>query len=106
MGKKSLKEGVKISAAHIDSPRLDLKQNPLYEAEELAFFKTHYYGGIKKYQWVTIPLSLHGVVVKKDGAVVDVCLGEDDKDPKFVITDILPHFAPKIKTPLERVRVV
>ena len=91
MGKKSLKEGVKISAAHIDSPRLDLKPNPLYEKDELALFKTHYYGGIKKYQWVTIPLSLHGVVVKKDGTVVDVCLGEDDKDPKFVITDILPH---------------
>ena len=91
MGKKSLKEGVKIAAAHIDSPRLDLKPNPLYEKDELALFKTHYYGGIKKYQWVTIPLALHGVVVKKDGTKVEVCLGEEENEPKFVITDILPH---------------
>ena len=77
-------------AAHIDSPRLDLKPNPLYEDSELAFFKTHYYGGIRKYQWVTIPLELHGVVAKKDGTVVPVRLGEGD-EAKFVITDLLPH---------------
>ncbi len=91
IGRKSVKEGVHISAAHIDSPRLDLKPNPLYEDNEIALFKTHYYGGIKKYQWVTIPLSLHGVVYKKDGARVDVNIGEDEGDPQFVITDLLPH---------------
>ena len=90
IGKQSLEKGAQIVAAHIDSPRLDLKPNPLYEDSELAFFKTHYYGGIRKYQWVTIPLELHGVVAKKDGAVVEVRLGED-KEPKFVITDLLPH---------------
>ena len=92
-GKKSIAEGVKISAAHIDSPRLDLKPNPLYEDSSLAFFKTHYYGGIKKYQWTAIPLALHGVVVKADGESVKVCIGEDDNDPQFVITDLLPHLA-------------
>ncbi len=92
-GKKSIAEGVKISAAHIDSPRLDLKPNPLYEDTSLAFFKTHYYGGIKKYQWTAIPLALHGVVVKADGESVKVCIGEDDNDPQFVITDLLPHLA-------------
>ncbi len=91
MGKKSLKEGVKIAAAHIDSPRLDLKPNPLYESDELALFKTHYYGGIKKYQWVAIPLALHGVIVKSDGTKVAVKIGEDEGEPKFVISDILPH---------------
>ncbi len=91
MGKKSLKEGVKIAAAHIDSPRLDLKPNPLYESDELALFKTHYYGGIKKYQWVAIPLALHGVIVKADGTKVAVKIGEDEGEPKFVISDILPH---------------
>ena len=90
IGRKSLSEGVNIGAAHIDSPRLDLKPNPLYEDSELAFFKTHYYGGIRKYQWVTIPLELHGVVAKKDGTVVPVMLGEGD-EAKFVITDLLPH---------------
>ena len=90
MGKQSLEKGAQIVAAHIDSPRLDLKPNPLYEDSELAFFKTHYYGGIRKYQWVTIPLELHGVVAKKDGTVAEVRLGED-KEPKFVITDLLPH---------------
>ena len=90
IGKQSLEKGAQIVAAHIDSPRLDLKPNPLYEDSELAFFKTHYYGGIRKYQWVTIPLELHGVVAKKDGTVVEVKLGED-KEPKFVITDLLPH---------------
>ncbi len=92
-GKKSIAEGVKISAAHIDSPRLDLKPNPLYEDSSLAFFKTHYYGGIKKYQWTAIPLALHGVVVKANGESVKVCIGEDDNDPQFVITDLLPHLA-------------
>ncbi len=92
-GKKSITEGVKISAAHIDSPRLDLKPNPLYEDTSLAFFKTHYYGGIKKYQWTAIPLALHGVVVKANGETVKVCIGEDDNDPQFVITDLLPHLA-------------
>ncbi len=92
-GKKSVAEGVKIAAAHIDSPRIDLKPNPLYEDGEMAYFKTHYYGGIKKYQWPTIPLALHGVIVRKDGIVVDVNIGEDDNDPKFIITDLLPHLA-------------
>ena len=91
IGKKSLNEGVKIAAAHIDSPRLDLKPNPLYESDEIALFKTHYYGGIKKYQWVAIPLALHGVVVKNDGTKVTVKIGEDEGEPKFVISDILPH---------------
>ena len=92
-GKKSIAEGVKISAAHIDSPRLDLKPNPLYEDSSLAFLKTHYYGGIKKYQWTAIPLALHGVIVKANGEVVKVCIGEDDNDPQFIITDLLPHLA-------------
>ncbi len=91
MGKKPLTEGVKISAAHIDSPRLDLKPNPLYESDELALFKTHYYGGIKKYQWVAIPLALHGVIIKADGEKVTVKIGEEEGEPKFVISDILPH---------------
>ncbi len=91
IGKNIAEKGVLISAAHIDAPRLDLKPNPLYEADELAFFKTHYYGGIKKYQWTAIPLSLHGVVCKKDGTSVEVCIGEDDNDPQLVITDLLPH---------------
>lgn len=93
IGKKSISEGVKISAAHIDSPRLDLKPNPLYEDNALALFKTHYYGGIKKYQWTAIPLALHGVVVKANGESVRVCIGEDESDPKFVVTDLLPHLA-------------
>ncbi|MBO5290042.1 MAG: aminopeptidase [Clostridia bacterium] len=91
IGKKGIEEGVKIAAAHIDSPRLDLKPNPLYESDEIALFKTHYYGGIKKYQWVAIPLALHGVVVKKDGTKVTVKIGEEECEPKFVISDILPH---------------
>ena len=91
IGEKSLKEGVKIAAAHIDSPRLDLKPNPLYESDELALFKTHYYGGIKKYQWVAIPLALHGVIIKADGSRVEVKIGEEQGEPKFVISDILPH---------------
>ena len=91
IGKKGIDEGVKIAAAHIDSPRLDLKPNPLYESDEIALFKTHYYGGIKKYQWVAIPLALHGVIVKKDGTKVTVKIGEEESEPKFVISDILPH---------------
>ncbi len=91
MGKKGVSEGAKIVAAHIDSPRLDLKPTPLYESSELAYFKTHYYGGIKKYQWVAIPLSLHGVMIKKDGESVKINIGEKEGEPKFVITDLLPH---------------
>lgn len=93
MGKKPLSEGVRIAVAHIDSPRIDLKQNPLYESDELALFKTHYYGGIKKYQWTCIPLSLHGVIFKADGEEVTVRIGEDEGDPVFCITDLLPHLA-------------
>lgn len=93
IGCRDINEGVKIAAAHIDSPRLDLKPNPLYEDTDMAYFKTHYYGGIKKYQWPTIPLSLHGVVVKKDGSEITVNIGEDDDDPKFVVTDLLIHLA-------------
>ena len=93
IGKRDLSQGARIVAAHIDSPRLDLKPNPLYEDNELAYFKTHYYGGIKKYQWTVTPLALHGVIVKKDGETVRVKVGEDDADPKFVITDLLPHLA-------------
>ena len=91
IGKKSLEEGAQIAAAHIDAPRLDLKPNPLYEESELAYFKTHYYGGIRKYQWVTIPLELHGVVILKDGTSVTVNIGADEGDPKLIITDLLPH---------------
>ena len=93
IGRRDLSQGARITAAHIDSPRLDLKPNPLYEDNELAYFKTHYYGGIKKYQWTVTPLALHGVIVKKDGETVRVKVGEDDADPKFVITDLLPHLA-------------
>lgn len=92
-GTRSIKDGVRISAAHIDSPRVDLKQCPVYEDNDIAYFKTHYYGGIKKYQWVAIPLSLHGRICKNDGTFVDVRIGEDAGDPKFCITDILPHLA-------------
>ena len=90
-GKRSIKDGVRISAAHIDSPRLDLKQCPIYEQDGVGYFKTHYYGGIKKYQWTTIPLSLHGRICKTDGSFVDVKIGEEPGEPKFCITDILPH---------------
>ena len=91
IGKKSLAEGVNIGAAHIDSPRLDLKPNPLYEDSEMAFLKTHYYGGIRKYQWVTIPLELRGVVALKDGSVVKVSVGGGENDPMFTVDDLLPH---------------
>ncbi len=87
--------GIRILASHIDSPRIDLKQVPLYEDGSMAFFKTHYYGGVKKYQWTAIPLSLHGVMVKADGSVVDVNIGEDDTDPVFYINDLLPHLGRK-----------
>ena len=93
VGKKPMREGVNIVAAHIDSPRLDLKPNPLYQDGDAAFFKTHYYGGIRKYQWLTIPLALHGVVAKPDGGKIDVVLGEKDEDPVLCITDLLPHLA-------------
>ena len=93
IGKKGLENGTRLSAAHIDSPRLDMKQNPLYEDTEIAYFKTHYYGGVKKYQWTAIPLSLHGVIVKRDGTKAYVNVGEEDNDPKFVVTDLLPHLA-------------
>lgn len=93
IGKEPIENGVHLAAAHIDSPRLDLKQNPLYEDNEVALFKTHYYGGIKKYQWTAIPLALHGVVVKKDGTKVTVNIGEDESDPVFCVTDLLPHLA-------------
>lgn len=92
-GTKPMAEGVHITAAHIDSPRLDLKQSPLYEDNDIALFKTHYYGGIKKYQWTAIPLALHGVLVKKDGAVLHVRIGEEPGDPLFCVTDLLPHLA-------------
>lgn len=90
------KNGVRILVAHVDSPRLDLKQVPLYEKSNIAYFKTHYYGGIKKYQWLTIPLALHGVIALKNGETVDVTIGEDDKDPVFYITDLLPHLSQEL----------
>lgn len=93
IGTEPLENGMNILGAHIDSPRIDLKQNPLYETDGFAYFDTHYYGGIKKYQWVAIPLALHGVVVKKDGTRVNVAIGENENDPVLVITDLLIHLA-------------
>ena len=93
IGSASLSEGANICAAHVDSPRMDLKPNPLYEDGEIAYFKTHYYGGIKKYQWTAIPLAIHGVVCKKDGTTVTVTIGEEDTDPVFYVSDLLPHLA-------------
>lgn len=93
IGTKPISKGAQITAAHIDSPRLDLKPNPLYEDTELAYFKTHYYGGIRKYQWATIPLAMHGVVILKDGTSMDICIGEKEGDPVFCVTDLLPHLA-------------
>lgn len=90
-GAKSVKEGVRMNGAHIDSPRLDLKPNPLYEKSDLGYFKTHYYGGIRKYQWGVTPLAMHGTVVKKNGEIVNICIGEEENDPVFCITDLLPH---------------
>lgn len=92
-GTAKLNEGVRINGAHIDSPRLDLKPNPMIEKGELAQFKTHYYGGIRKYQWVTIPLAMHGTIIRKDGTVATVCIGEDENDPVFYISDLLPHLS-------------
>ena len=93
MGKRPMSEGMNILGAHIDSPRIDVKQNPLYEENDLAYLDTHYYGGIKKYQWLAMPLALHGVIVKKSGETVTVAIGEDEGDPVFCITDLLPHLA-------------
>lgn len=95
IGKQPLEAGMNLLGAHIDSPRIDIKQDPLYENDEMAYLDTHYYGGIKKYQWVATPLALHGVIVKKDGTVVKVNIGEKDEDPVFVITDLLIHLAAK-----------
>ncbi|MFA4910086.1 MAG: aminopeptidase [Desulfobacteria bacterium] len=95
LGEKPIENGIKIIASHIDSPRLDLKQNPLYEDVDLALLKTHYYGGIKKYQWVSRPLSLHGKIIKKDGSELDLSLGEKETEPIFTIVDLLPHLAHK-----------
>ncbi len=93
IGSASLNEGANICAAHVDSPRMDLKPNPLYEDSEIAYFKTHYYGGIKKYQWPTVPLALHGVVYRKDGTVVTITIGEDDNDPILCVSDLLIHLS-------------
>jgi aspartyl aminopeptidase len=93
IGKESIEKGMNILGAHIDSPRLDLKQNPLYEDTQLAMFDTHYYGGIKKYQWVTLPLALHGVVIKKDGTKIDIVIGEVETDPVVGISDLLVHLS-------------
>ena len=94
-GQKPVKEGVRINGAHIDSPRLDLKPNPVYEKNDMAYFKTHYYGGIRKYQWGTTPLSMHGVVIKKNGEIVKISIGEQEGDPVFCVSDLLPHLAAK-----------
>lgn len=91
IGTQDIEKGMNILGAHVDSPRLDVKQNPLYEDSELAYLDTHYYGGIKKYQWVALPLAVHGVVVKKDGSLIDICIGEDEEDPVFCISDLLIH---------------
>lgn len=93
IGQEPLENGMNILGAHVDSPRIDVKQNPLYEAGELSYLDTHYYGGVKKYQWVTIPLAIHGVIVKKDGTKVEIVIGEEETDPVFVITDLLIHLA-------------
>lgn len=93
IGEEKLEKGMNIIGSHLDSPRIDLKQFPLYEDSELALLKTHYYGGIKKYQWVTIPLALHGVLIKEDGEKINIIIGEDETDPVFFITDLLPHLA-------------
>lgn len=95
IGEEDLEKGMNILGAHIDSPRMDLKQNPLYEESGFAYFDTHYYGGIKKYQWVTLPLAIHGVIVRKDGTKVDISIGEKDEDPVFVVTDLLIHLSGK-----------
>ncbi len=93
VGTEPINEGIRITCAHIDSPRLDLKQNPLFESSDMAFLKTHYYGGIRKYQWLAMPLALHGVVVREDGEVVNITVGENENEPAMYITDLLPHLA-------------
>ncbi|MGL5314644.1 MAG: aminopeptidase [Peptostreptococcaceae bacterium] len=93
MGQNKLEKGMKVVGGHIDVPRIDLKQNPLYQEANLGFFKTHYYGGIKKYQWTALPLAIHGLVILNDGTKVDICIGEDESDPVFCITDLLVHLA-------------
>jgi aspartyl aminopeptidase len=92
-GKAEMEQGLRINGAHIDSPRLDLKPNPVFEKNDLAYFKTHYYGGIKKYQWGTVPLAIHGVIIKKNGEIVELNIGEKEGDPVFCVTDLLPHLA-------------
>ena len=94
-GTEPVEAGLRLNGAHIDSPRLDLKPNPLYEKDDMALFKTHYYGGIRKYQWTAIPLAIHGVLVKKTGEIINIVIGEDEKDPVFCVTDLLPHLAAK-----------
>lgn len=93
IGKEKLESGMNIVGSHVDSPRIDLKQNPLYEDQGMSLLKTHYYGGVRKYQWVALPLALYGTVVKADGEVIDIAIGDDDNDPVFYITDLLPHLA-------------
>ena len=93
VGTEPINEGIRITCAHIDSPRLDLKQNPLFESSDMAFLKTHYYGGIRKYQWLAMPLALHGVVVREDGEVVNITVGENEDEPAMYISDLLPHLA-------------
>lgn len=101
VGSESIAKGIRIVASHVDAPRIDLKQCPLYESDGMAYFKTHYYGGVRKYQWVATPLALHGVVITKDGKTVDICIGEDESDPVFYISDLLPHLsAEQNKLPL------
>ena len=95
IGTLPLEEGMNILGAHIDSPRIDIKQNPLYEEQEVAYLDTHYYGGVKKYQWVAMPLAIHGVVIRKDGTKTDIVIGEKDDEPGFIITDLLPHLGRK-----------
>ncbi len=104
IGNESLAEGANICAAHVDSPRMDLKPNPLYEDSELAYFKTHYYGGVKKYQWVSVPLAIHGVVYRKDGSLVTITIGEDDNDPILYVSDLLIHLsADQLQKPAAKV---
>jgi len=104
IGSENIENGIRISAAHIDSPRIDLKQCPLYEEGGMSFFKTHYYGGIRKYQWLALPLALHGVVVKENGEKLEITIGEDESDPVFYINDLLPHLGhQQAKTPLGEV---
>jgi aspartyl aminopeptidase len=97
IGKEPIEKGINIVCGHVDSPRLDLKQSPLYEDSKIAFFKTHYYGGVKKFHWLNIPLAIHGKIIKMDGSVIDVCIGEKDDEPVMIIPDLLPHLSRKIR---------